>query len=167
MYQAGDRVLYGMHGVCCVKAAEERVLDGKTRLFLVLEPEGQIGCQYLVPTHNAAAMAKLQPVLTVTELQQLLSSGEIRNGAWISDENQRKLTYRALISGGDRIQILQMIYALYRHQAKQSEQGKKFHQCDENFLRDAEKLVCSEISAVMDMDAASARSYLKSQLNKM
>ena len=58
MYQAGDRVLYGMHGVCCVKAAEERVLDGTKRLFLVLEPEGQTGCQYLVPTHNAAAMAK-------------------------------------------------------------------------------------------------------------
>ena len=164
MYQIGERVLYGMHGVCCVKAAEERVLDGKTRLFLVLEPEGQSGCQYLVPTHNAAAMAKLRPMLTVTEFQQLLSSNEIRNSVWIVDENQRKLTYRTLIAGGERMELLKMIHALYRHQAKQSEQGKKFHQCDENFLRDAEKLVCSEISAVMDMDAASARSYLQKQL---
>ena len=164
MYQAGDRVLYGIHGVCCVKKAEERILDGNRRLFLVLEPEGQTGCQYLVPTHNAAAMAKLRPMLTVTELQQLLSSDEIRKNAWIADENQRKLAYRALISGGDRIQILQMIYALYHHQAKQSERGKKFHQCDENFLRDAEKLVCSEISAVMGMDADSTRSYLRDQL---
>lgn len=164
MYQIGERVLYGMHGVCCVKTAEERVLDGKTRLFLVLEPEGQTGCQYLVPTHNAAAMAKLRPMLTVTELQQLLSSGEIRKGAWVADENRRKNTYRELITGADRIQMLQMIHSLYEHQAKQSELGKKFHQCDENFLRDAEKLVCSEISAVMDVDADSARSYLRKQL---
>ena len=164
MYQAGDRVLYGIHGVCCVKKAEERILDGNRRLFLVLEPEGQTGCQYLVPTHNAAAMAKLRPMLTVTELQQLLSSDEIRKSAWIADENQRKLTDRALISGGDRVQLLQMIYTLYRHQSKQREQGKKFHQCDENFLRDAEKLVCSEISAVMGMDADSTRSYLRDQL---
>ena len=164
MFQTGEQVLYGMHGVCRVKAAQERVLDGKTRVFLVLEPEGQTGCQYLVPTHNAAAMAKLRPMLTVTELQQLLSSDEIRKSAWIADENQRKLTYRALISGGDRVQLLQMIYTLYRHQSKQREQGKKFHQCDENFLRDAEKLVCSEISAVMGMDADSTRSYLRDQL---
>ena len=140
------------------------MLDGKTRVFLVLEPEGQTGCQYLVPTHNAAAMANLRPMLTVTELQQLLSSDEIRKSAWIADENQRKLTYRALISGGDRVQLLQMIYTLYRHQSKQRDQGKKFHQCDENFLRDAEKLVCSEISAVMGMDADSTRSYLRDQL---
>lgn len=164
MYQIGERVLYGMHGVCGVKAAEERVLDGKVRLFLVLEPEGQSGCQYLVPTHNAAAMAKLRPMLTITELQQLLSSEEVRNSTWISDENQRKLTYRTLITGGERTELLKMIHALYQHQAKQSEQGKKFHQCDENFLRDAEKLVCSEISAVMDLDADAARSYLRKQL---
>ena len=44
MYQAGDRVLYGIHGVCCVKKAEERMLDGTRRLFLALEPEGQDGC---------------------------------------------------------------------------------------------------------------------------
>ena len=165
MYQIGERVFYGMHGVCGVKAAEERVLDGKVRLFLVLEPEGQSGCRYLVPTHNAAAMAKLRPMLTVTELQQLLSSEEVRNSTWILDENQRKLTYRTLITGGERTELLKMIHALYRHQAKQSEQGKKIHQCDENFLRDAEKLMCSEISAVMDLDADAARSYLRKQLN--
>ena len=164
MYQAGDRVLYGIHGVCCVKKAEERMLDGTRRLFLVLEPEGQDGCQYLIPTHNAAAMAKLRPLLTKQALQLLLSSDQVRKSEWITDENRRKSTYRELIARGDRVALLQMIYSLYQHQAKQSEQGKKFHQCDENFLRDAEKLVCSEISAVMGMDADSTRSYLRDQL---
>ena len=143
------------------------MLDGTRRLFLVLEPEGQDGCQFLIPTHNAAAMAKLRPLLTKQALQLLLSSDQVRKSEWITDENRRKSTYRELIARGDRVALLQMIYSLYQHQAKQSEQGKKFHQCDENFLRDAEKLVCSEISAVMGMDADSARSYLKSQLNKM
>lgn len=167
MYQAGDRVLYGIHGVCCVKKAEERMLDGTRRLFLALEPEGQDGCQYLIPTHNAAAMAKLRPLLTKQALQLLLSSDQVRKSEWITDENRRKSTYRELIAGGDTAVLLQMIYSLCRHQIEQSQQGKKFHQCDENFLRDAEKLVAGEIAAVMDMDAASARSYLKSQLNKM
>ena len=164
MYQVGDRVLYVMHGVCCVKKAEERILDGNRRLFLVLEPEEQDGCQYLIPTYNTAAMEKLRPLLTKQALQQLLSSDEVRKNGWIADENRRRSTYRELIARGDRVALLQMIYSLYQHQAKQSEQGKKFHQCDENFLRDAEKLVCSEISAVMGMDADSTRSYLRDQL---
>ena len=164
MYQAGDRVLYGIHGVCCVKKAEERILDGNRRLFLVLEPEGQTGCQYLVPTHNAAAMAKLRPLRTKQELHELLASEAVRQNSWITDENLRKQTYRELIAGGDTGALLGMINSLYQHRAKQAEQGKKFHQCDENFLRDAEKLVCSEISAVMGMDADSTRSYLRDQL---
>lgn len=166
MYQVGDRVLYGMHGVCCIKTAEERILDGNRRLFLVLEPDGQSGCQYLIPTHNAAAMAKLRPMLTAAELQQLLSSDEIRENAWIADENRRKQTYRELIAGGDRVALLRMIYSLYQYRLRQSERGKKFHQCDENFLRDAEKLVCSEIAAVMEADGAEALEYLRHQLER-
>lgn len=166
MYQVGDRVLYGMHGVCCVKTAEERILDGNRRLFLVLEPEGQGGCQYLIPTHNAAAMAKLRPLLTEQELQKLLASAVIRQNSWITDENQRKQTYRELIARGDRTALLRMIYSLYQHRLQQSERGKKFHQCDDNFLRDAEKLVSGEIAVVMNLDEAASLKYLRQQLQQ-
>lgn len=166
MYQVGDRVLYGIHGVCCVKKAEERMLDGTRRLFLVLEPEGQDGCQYLIPTHNAAAMAKLRPLLTKQALQLLLSSDQVRKSEWITDENRRKSTYRELIAGGDTAVLLQMIYSLYRHQIEQSQQGKKFHQCDENFLRDAEKQLAGEISVVLDMESTEALQYLRRKLKE-
>ena len=56
MYQIGDQVVYGIHGVCCVVEQEERVIDRKRVTYLVLEPVGQDGSRYLVPTHNAAAM---------------------------------------------------------------------------------------------------------------
>ena len=58
MYQIGDKVLYGMHGVCVVIDLEKRTLDGKQVTYLVLEPAGQSGSRFLVPSHNAAAMAK-------------------------------------------------------------------------------------------------------------
>ena len=164
MYQIGDRVVYGIHGVCCIVDQEERIIDRKKVLYLALEPVGQAGSRYLVPTHNAAAMAKLCKLLTAQELEQMIHSPQIMTDAWISDENLRKQTYRELINSGDRIRLLQMISTLYRHKEEQYAAGRKVHLCDDNFLRDAEKLLSGEISYVLGMDADQARSYLRTTL---
>ena len=165
MFVAGDRVLYGSHGVCRVMALEERKIDRKLVTYLALEPEGQAGSSYLVPTHNAAAMAKLSPILSREELESLLTSDVIRGGDWVEDGNQRKLLYRELISSGDRVKLLQMICALYRHKEARLAEGKKFHQSDDGFLRDAERLIASEIACVMELDPQQAKAYLKEKLN--
>jgi len=125
MYQVGDQVVYGIHGVCRVSALEERVIDRKRVTYLALEPMGQEGAKYLVPTHNAAAMSKLRSMLTPSELEALLHSSQVRTDGWIRDENLRKQTYRELISGGDRQKLMQMVHTLYRHRAAQTAAGKK------------------------------------------
>ena len=164
MYQVGDRVVYGIHGVCVVAELEKRVVDRKTVTYLVLEPVGQDGSRYLVPMHNEAAMAKLRPMLMPDQMRALLASEEIRTDNWIRDENQRKQTYRVLITGGDRAALLRMVHTLYVHKKNQTTAGKKVHLADENFLRDAEKLLAGEIAVAMGMEADQARSFLRSQL---
>ena len=69
MYQVGDQVVYGVHGVCKVVDQEERVIDRKKVIYLALEPIGQAGSRYFVPTHNAAAMAKVRNMLSQEELE--------------------------------------------------------------------------------------------------
>ena len=164
MYRIGDKVIYGSHGVCCVVGQEERTIDKRIVTYLALEPIGQDGARFLVPTHNPVAMAKLCHVLTREELEELLHSREIRRDAWIREENLRKQTYRELIGSGNRRRMLSMIYTLYRHKAAQAEAGKKVHLCDENFLRDAEKLLISEISLVMELAPEQAKGYLRDSL---
>ena len=164
MYQLGDKVVYGSHGVCCVAGQEERLVDKRTVTFLALEPVGQGGSRFLVPTHNAVAMSKLRHMLKPEELDALLQSEGIRADVWIRDENQRKQSYREMISGGDRQKLLAMIHTLYRHKAAQQAVGKRVHLCDENFLRDAEKLLISEIAIVLDMEPDQAKQYLRAKL---
>lgn len=166
MYQIGEQVVYGVHGVCRVVDQEERLVDRKRLTYLALEPVGQGGSRYLVPTHNAAAMAKLKHMLSREELAALMDSEEVRKNGWISDENQRKQTYRELISSGDRAKLMQMVRTLYRHKAAQSAAGRKVHLCDDNFLRDAEKLLLGEVCVVMEMDADQAKQYLRSKLKE-
>lgn len=165
MFQIGDRVLYGIHGICRVTAQEEQRVDKKRVSYLVLEPEGQPGARYLVPMNNAAAMGKLREMLSREELDELLSSEDVRADGWISDENRRKEAYRELITAGNRTKLLQMVHALYRHKSSQLAAGRKVHLCDDNFLRDAEKLLSSEIAAVMQLEPDEAKRYLREKLS--
>lgn len=164
MYEVGDRMVYGVHGVCRVAGCEERKVDRRRQRYLVLEPIGQAGSQYMVPTENQAAMAKLHPLLTRQELEGLLSSPQVHTVSWISDENQRKQRYREIMVSGDRQQMMQMVYTLYRHREAQAAAGKKCHVTDEFFLRDAEKLLIGEMAVVLDLDQEQAKLQLQAGL---
>lgn len=166
MYQIGERVVYGVHGVCCVTDMEERVVDRKKVTYLVLEPIGQGSARFLVPTHNAAAMAKLRKMLSTEELEALITSDAVHADSWVKDESARKNLYRELISSGDREKLMQMISTLYRHKNQQTAAGKKVHLCDDNFLRDAEKLLIGEVSIVMNMEPEEAKKYIREKLKE-
>lgn len=154
MYQIGQQVLYGIHGVCAVTAIEP-MRFGKTKSdYYILQPAAQPDSKYYIPVNNAAAVAKLRPLLTRQELMDLLHSECVRRDVWVSDENQRKLKFRELLAQGDRADILSMIYCLHRHKKAQLLQGRKFHQCDEGFLKDAEKLMNAEFSHVLGMESS-------------
>lgn len=164
MFQIGDCVVYGIHGVCRITELEERSIDRKQVQYFVLEPLDQGSSRFLVPAHNQAALAKLRPVLSAEELEILLHSKEVRADAWIPDENQRKQTYRELINSGDRAALLRMVGSLHRQRDLQRAAGRKFHLCDENFLRDAEKLLSAEFSLVLGLAPGQVVEYVRNAL---
>lgn len=112
MFQIGDRVVYGVHGVCEIVDDRIQIMDRKRIRYYILEPLEQPGARFFVPVENPAALAKLHPLLSKQELDEMLSSDPVRNGIWIQDENQRKLLYRKLIVSGDRVAILAMVHQL-------------------------------------------------------
>ncbi len=164
MFEIGDKVIYGIHGVCCVSGTEDKIADRRKLTYLVLEPVERDGSKYLVPTHNASAMGKVQRILTKEEMENLLHSQAVHANGWIQNENERKQTYRELIGSGNREGLMCMVHTLYGHRAAQMAAGRRCHLCDENFLRDAEKLLGSEVSVVMGMEPAQARQYIRDML---
>ena len=160
MYQCGDRVMYGIHGVCSILSLEDRVVDRKRLQYYVLEPLAQQGARFFVPVHNELAVSKMRPVLNKEELDHIVSSPEAYADTWIPDENQRKLRYKELIGSGDRIALISMTRSLYKQKALQLEAGKKFHLCDENFLRDARKLISTEFSLVYSLEGEALNEYM-------
>ncbi len=160
MYQVGQKVVYGVHGVCSVLDIELRSVDRKKVEYYVLAPVKQPGSRFYVPTQNQAAVAKLHRLLTREELDALLSGKDIRQNVWIEDENKRKQYYRQIINSADRIALLQMVCCLHTHKQNQIKQGRKFHMCDETFLKDAQKLLESEFALVLNTSEEEVGKYL-------
>lgn len=161
MFAQGEQVIYASHGVCKIVGLEDRKFANKAVRYYVLEPVAQSETRYYVPTDNAAAVAKLRRILTTEELNKLLSSDDARRDLWIDDENRRKQQYRDLITGGDRAALVSMVGTLRKQRKACADTGRKFHQCDENFLRDAENLLESEFSTVLAIDRAQVGDYVK------
>ena len=92
---------------------------------------------------------------------QLLRSESIRQDCWNPDETMRKMTYRELISSCDREALLRMVNTLHRHRRECLEQGRKFHLCDENFLRDAQRILSAELSVVLEIPASEVPAYVQ------
>ncbi len=166
MFAIGELVMYGIHGVCQITDTETRTVDRKRLSYLVLEPRDNSGARFLVPTHNEAALAKLRPVISRAELEALLSSEEVRRDVWIPDENARKLRYRELITSGDRTALLQMVFSLHAHKKTAQAAGRKFHLCDENFLRDAQRLLSAEFSLVLGIAPNEVGAYVLQAADK-
>ncbi len=160
VFQVGQQVLYGIHGICRIADVEVRVIDRKKVEYYVLEPVEQAGSRYYIPTQNQVAVSKLRPMMDMDQLLALLNSEEARKDCWIGDENARKQYYRSLINSGDRAALLSMVRTLLQHKASQSAAGKKFHICDENFLRDAQKLLSSEFSLILGIPASQVGDYI-------
>lgn len=164
MFQVGQRVMYGFYGVCTIANFESKRVDRKNVTYLVLEPEDHNGSKYFVPVQNPTAMGKLKPMLSAQQMVDLLGSERVHTDAWVNEENQRKQLYRELTASADRESIMRMVYTIYRHKDSQLASGRRCHLCDENFLRDAEKLLIGEIAATLDLSLEQSRALLREKL---
>ena len=164
MLQVGSQVVYGVHGVCNITGTEFRVIDRKKVEYLVLEPNDQCGAQFYVPAQNQAALSKLRPLMEKVKLEALLESETLEVVNWIPVENLRKQQYKEMINTADLAAIISMIRLLQRHRDEQLAAGRKFHLSDENFLRDARKVLASECSVVLGIPQEEIFDYLNKKL---
>lgn len=159
MFRIGQKVIYGIQGVCSITAVDVKNINHRKVSYYVLEPEGQSGSVFYVPKENPVALAKIQPLLSKDEFTALLSQRHFQE-EWIEDENIRKQLYRNAVSGTDRAEIFGLVAMLLRRKKYAGETGKKLHQCDENFLKDAQKVLCTEYAAICGISFDEAKEFI-------
>lgn len=158
MYQVSQLVVYGIHGVCRILQMDERIVDRQRVSYYVLEPLSQPGTRYLIPSQNPAAIAKMRPLLEREQLLALLREAPDKL-AWEPDDNRRKLLCRQIIASADVAAMIDMLRFLQIHRQSRAQMGKRIHISDENFTRDAQRMLTGEICAVLGLSEKDALAY--------
>lgn len=151
MYQIGDVLLYGTDGVFRIHEVTKKKFGKETGTYYVLRSVYRESSVVYVPVGNEKLEAKMHPVLSEDEIDTLISELPACGNIWIEDENDRKLCYKEILTGGNRHAVASMIRTLYEHRTKQEKNGKKMHISDERFLKDAERVLYDEIAHVKNI----------------
>ena len=69
-----------------------------------------------------------------------------------------------MLCGKDRKALITEIRTCYRRKKELTAIGRRLRQSDENFLSDAEKRICGEIAAAMQIPMEEAFRYLREAL---
>lgn len=156
----GAYVMYGKTGVCLIK--EKTTMSGGQ--YYVLAPISDSRSSVYVPCDNAALVARMLPLLTVEEIDGLLSCADEVRLAWIDDRNERGMLYRTILGGGDRKELIRLLCCLMRKKVERLEIGKRLSTMDENVLQECVRLVQEEFSMVLGIDKSEVGPYIQERL---
>ena len=151
MFCIGQTVLYGSNGVCTIDDVTEKRIGKSNLQYYVLRPVCTDTSTLFVPTANEKLVSKIRCVLTKEEASRILGALPAF-GKWNNNKIERSEAFRAVISGGDRVELIRLIRQIRAHEQEQLGKGKRLHLSDERFLKEAEKMICEEFSLVLNID---------------
>ena len=85
------------------------------------------------------------------EIKDILSQ-KTDNEIWIDNKAERCEKIKEISSGGDCMKLVELIRRMHFHSNLQLKKGRRLHITDERFLKEAEKMVCDEVSVVLHID---------------
>ncbi|WP_343208128.1 CarD family transcriptional regulator [Anaerolentibacter hominis] len=164
MCKVNDIILYGSRGICEITQIAELNMSGTSQNYYILKPVENRDSTIYVPVDNEALKSKMRQVLSADEIHKLIQSMPTEDSIWIENESERKEVYRKMIARGDRTELIQIIKTLYVHQQEQKEKGKKLHVSDEQYLKEAEKLLYDEFALVLNMRVDQVLPFIMEQI---
>lgn len=156
MFQVNDVIIYGSQGVCEITAIEEKSISGVKKDYFVIRPIKDQSSTIYAPVDNGFVLKKMRRLLTVSEINNLIDAMPSEAVVWIDNVNERKECYKNLIASGDHAALIQMIKAIYTHKKQREAAGKRLHTMDENFFKDAERILYNEFQYVLQLSGKDA-----------
>ena len=168
-FEAGMHVRYGGTGICLIDRIEEVPYPGPQpmRLCYVLKPVRNAGMEISVPLDNETLCAKVQPLRTREEIDEMLdAAAEAALPEWIEDRKQRSTEFRRLLAGGDAPTLLRMIRGILHQQALLKAEGRRLSAMDDNARKDAARMLDEEFGFSLGMTAQQASAYICDRLKR-
>ncbi|GIO36359.1 hypothetical protein J41TS12_12200 [Paenibacillus antibioticophila] len=159
MFKIGEFVVYGHSGVCQVTSIDYPELAfhvGDKKLYYKLEPV----CSTEVIYTPVDTKVQMRPVISSEQARQLLDRvrEEIKAPADVRSNMQDE--YDALLKNQKCTGLLRIIKNIQYKKKDSLQSGKKLTMTEQRILKQAEELLSSELSVVMDKDLEATKSII-------
>lgn len=166
-FENGQYVVYGKLGVCRVTDKQVLAFGGAEKAeYYILTPLRDSRSSVYVPCENAVLMARLRALLTKDEIDTMLSQVTDEEIAWVEDRGERSKRYRAIISEGDRRQLIRLARCLYAHKKQREQTGKGLPAADDAFLQECVRLIGEEFELALGITAEQVGDYIRERVGE-
>lgn len=166
MFKQGDIVLYGSEGVCVIDEVMTRKFKNQLMEYYILKSVYNASSKIFVPTQNEELMSRMKDVLSKAEIYQLIEDIEKEELIWIDHDNSRKERYKQIMKMGQRNEVVSLAKTLYLRSKELKENGKKLNAMDDQFLRDAQKLLHEEIAYVLNIEKDEVSTFISKRIGE-
>lgn len=163
MYNVGDVIVYGEHGICRVTACGPLHLGGPNgRTYYTLHPYYQPELVIYAPTDSERVV--IRDPLTRQQAEQLVKKLPEIPPLDIVDEKNREILFNRIQHGCDCCSLAGMIKALYLRREQRQRHGKHATSVDERYFRAAEEQLYGELAFALGMEWEQTPTYIESRL---
>ncbi len=163
MFQVGDKILYGCNGACMIEDLSIMRFGRTREKYYILRPLFQKAAVIYVPADNETLLDQMRLMPSREEVDQMIADFPAAEPVWVEDAQERKTYYDQIMRGNDCFARLRLIKTLLDHKKQRLADGKNLHVSDENFLREAKKLICDEFAYPLQLDPSEVLEYINSR----
>ena len=103
-------------------------------------------------------------VIEKDEIDELIRNAAEDTSEWIENDAERKDFFKSALASGDRGKIINVIKTIRLHKTEREESGKRLHQSDEAFLKEAEALIYEEFAVVLGIEPVKVLDYIMDEI---
>ncbi|WP_010246269.1 CarD family transcriptional regulator [Acetivibrio cellulolyticus] len=166
MYQIGDFIIYGNHGVYKVDGIGTPGVCGIDENKLYYTISAVYGNERIfTPVDTNVFMRK---IITFDEVQQLISLIPSIKESVYCNRNIKLVEdhYQEYLQAYDCRDLVELIKSIYTKKTIVAEQGKKLGQIDERFMRKAEELLYGELAVALKIPKESVKGYIEERVKE-
>lgn len=164
MLNIGDTVVFGTEGIFTIEQTTQKEICGRKADYYVLKSKEKDNSTVYLPINNKDLVSKARPLMTETEICELLRKVSYNEDLWIEDHKERKEKFLQILQNGDRREIIMLAGTIYHRQQSQLANHRKLNISDEKVLREAERIIKMEFAFVLNIAPDEVGEYIRSQI---
>ena len=166
MFQAGDVIVCGTHGVCRVEKVgplSSAVAD-RDRLYYTLKPLYARGSVVFTPVDNEKMV--IRPVISREEALRLIDGIRDAEALGIEDERKREENYKTALKSCRAEELVKMIKTINARKRSRAARGKKATDADSRYVKLAEDYLYGELAISLDLERDQVKAFIRERIGE-